>query len=428
MFPGADMQKIVIAEPYEFVPPRADRVWPQVLWPLVWGQLDVMHGIQAVEGVNVERLQDSQRKGHGIILASNHCRNSDPPAMLMLGHFARTWSYSMASWHLFKQTWAQTFVLRRFGGFSLNREGVDRASFNAAIDIVTEAQRPLVIFPEGVVTRTNDRLAPFMDGLELLARTSAKKRAALSPPGKVVIHPVAIRYFYGGNPERTLTPYLVKLERSLNLPPDSAMPVKERICRVGLTLLEAKEKEHLGAVQSGELKTRLDALINGLLGPLEAHHGIKQQDVDTFTRIRRLRSTIVPQLASPGEVPVDRTLFWKHLEHIYLAQQVACYPPDYLDGTPSPERLLETVERFEEDLTDHARVYRPLHCIIQVGEALEVPEQRDRSGPSLMQQVRTQVENMLTRPETTRPGFGKTPPTRLATPLWRRHQRPQSVL
>jgi hypothetical protein len=28
-----------------------------------------------------------------------------------------------------------------------------------------------------------------------------------------------------------------------------------------------------------------------------------------------------------------------------------CYPGSYLDPSESPERLLETVERFEEDLT-----------------------------------------------------------------------------
>ena len=37
---------------------------------------------------------------------------------------------------------------------------------------------------------------------------------------------------------------------------------------------------------------------------------------------------------------------------IYLAGQLACYPPDYLAANPTPERLLETVERFEEDRFD----------------------------------------------------------------------------
>ena len=38
---------------------------------------------------------------------------------------------------------------------------------------------------------------------------------------------------------------------------------------------------------------------------------------------------------------------------------------------PTPERLLETVERYEEDLTDAARPHSPIHAVISVGEAME---------------------------------------------------------
>jgi hypothetical protein len=44
------------------------------------------------------------------------------------------------------------------------------------------------------------------------------------------------------------------------------------------------------------------------------------------------------------------------------------------------ERLLETLERFEEDLTDEARVHGKLHAVIDVGEAIEVDTRRDRKA------------------------------------------------
>ena len=55
------------------------------------------------------------------------------------------------------------------------------------------------------------------------------------------------------------------------------------------------------------------------------------------------------------------------------------------------------MERFEEDLTDTARVHRPIHAVIGVGEAIEVPPGRDRGaeGDSLMTHVRQQIETML---------------------------------
>ena len=64
---------------------------------------------------------------------------------------------------------------------------------------------------------------------------------------------------------------------------------------------------------------------------------------------------------------------------------------------PTPEKLLETVERFEEDLTDKTRVHRPIHAVIEVGEAIEIPPGRDRGAESdsIMTQVRQQLETML---------------------------------
>jgi hypothetical protein len=60
---------------------------------------------------------------------------------------------------------------------------------------------------------------------------------------------------------------------------------------------------------------------------------------------------------------------------------------------------LETVERFEEDLTDTARVHRPLECVIQVGEAIEVSPERDRVAKTdpLLAAIREQLQGMLDR-------------------------------
>ena len=59
-----------------------------------------------------------------------------------------------------------------------------------------------------------------------------------------------------------------------------------------------------------------------------------------------------------GDIAADeRKRRWRQLADLYLAQQLACYPPDYIRPDPRPDRMLETVIRFEEDLTDQSRVY-----------------------------------------------------------------------
>ena len=70
------------------------------------------------------------------------------------------------------------------GAFSVNREGVDRQAINMAIEILETAERPLIVFPEGAVSRTNDRLHALLDGVAFIARAAAKRRAKHVEGGK----------------------------------------------------------------------------------------------------------------------------------------------------------------------------------------------------------------------------------------------------
>ena len=68
------------------------------------------------------------------------------------------------------------WAIRAMGGFSVNREGVDRQAINMAIELLAGAKRPLVIFPEGATSRTADHLQALLDGVAFIARAAAKKR------------------------------------------------------------------------------------------------------------------------------------------------------------------------------------------------------------------------------------------------------------
>src|SRR5207244_11459428 len=103
-----------------------------------------------------------------------------------------------ASWHLCQPSRLKGWASQAMGGFSVNREGVDRQAINMAIDLLAEAKRPLVIFPEGATSRTADHLQALLDGVAFIARAAAKKRSKQSPPGQVVVHPVAVKYFFRG--------------------------------------------------------------------------------------------------------------------------------------------------------------------------------------------------------------------------------------
>jgi hypothetical protein len=114
-------------------------------------------------------------------------------------------------------------------------------------------------------------------------------------------------------------------------------------------------------------------------------------------RIKALRTAIVPDLLDETLSEADKAARWRQLADLYLVQQLHCYPGSYLDTSESPERLLETVERFEEDLTDVARPHAPMRAVVMIGEAIEVSPERPRGVPAdpVTLEIRQRLESLM---------------------------------
>ncbi len=394
---AAPVQNVVIAQPYRFVPPQHGSLWWHLLRPILPRHLRRTAGIVAVECRGAAKLRASLDAGHGVMLTPNHCRPCDPLVLGPLSYAVGRPLYLLASWHVFMQHPLQRFLLTRLGAFSIYREGTDREALKVAMQLTAGARRPLVIFPEGVISRHNDRLNHLMEGTALIARGAAKQRAAASPAGHVVVHPVAIRYLFDGDLPTAIPPVLRDIEHRLTWRPHDHLPLKERIARIGDALLALKEIEYLGAPQTGDIAPRLQRLIDAILVPLENEWVKGRREKEIVGRVKLLRIAMVPEMAAGTIDEAEMQRRWGQLADVYLAQQLSCYPPDYLADDPTPERFLETVERFEEDLTDRARVHAPMRAVVEVGDAIEVTPDRPRGtdGDPLMAAIRTQLETML---------------------------------
>jgi 1-acyl-sn-glycerol-3-phosphate acyltransferase len=391
------VQNVVITKPYRFVAPVRSTWWWRLFKPILPRYLRRTAGIVRVEIRELDRLRASLAAGHGVMLTPNHCRSCDPIVLGPLTAALGRPFYIVASWHVFNQHWLQSFLLPRLGVFSIYREGTDREALKMAMQVTAEAERPLVIFPEGVVSRHNDKLNHLMEGTALMARGAAKQRAALTPPGKVVVHPVAIRYFFDGDIATAVPPVLRDIEHRLTWRPQDDLPLTDRIAKIGGALLALKEVEYFGAAQAGSIDERVQRLIDRLLVPLETEWVKGRREKEIVARVKLLRIAIVPEMVNGGLSDAEMQRRWRHLADMYLAQQLSCYPPDYLAADPTPERLLETVERFEEDMTDAARIHAPMRAVVEIGEAIEVSPERARGadGDPLMSAIRDQLEAML---------------------------------
>ena len=397
------MQNIVIDKPYQFVPPYRSQFWVRVFQPFLARYLSKTWGVESYELRGMELVRESFAAGHGVLLAPNHCRPCDPMVMGLVNPAIGRATHTMASWHLFMEGMIQRWVINRIGGFSVYREGMDRESLRAANQILVEGRRPLVIFSEGIVTRSNDRLGKMQEGVAFMARTAAKQRAKANPPGKVVVHPMAIRYFFGGDFAKAIDGVLTDIEKRISWQPQRHLEMRARIDKVGDALLALKEIEYFGDVKSGPVSVRQLALLDRILDPLEKEWLKGHREASVVERMKRLRTAIVPEMATGNLSPEEKSRRWKHLADVYLAQQLDSYPPHYL-AEATTERFLETVERFEEDLTDAVRIHRPLHVIIQAGPAIEVSTERERGAEMdpLVRSLRQSLEAMLKRLAQTR--------------------------
>jgi hypothetical protein len=397
------MQDILIEKPYRFTPPFKWH-WPQRLLTMS-GQhkrlLRKEHGVIDHEVRNADRIRESLKAGHGIMLTPNHPRTADPIAMYHLANETPCSLYTMASWHLFNQTKFTTFMLRLMGAFSVNREGLDRAAVDYAINALVTAERPLLIFPAGATSRTNDRLMALMEGPAFIARTAAKRRAKTG--GKVVVHPIGIKYLYQGDIEKVGNQVLTDIEKQLTWKPAPHVPLIDRIVKVGNAMLTLKELEHNAQSPPGAtLKSRQNAMVDCLLHPLEHEWRGGPQSGGIQTRVKGLRMKIFPDMSRNEVDETERARRWEQLGQTYLAQQIDCYPERYITEYPSVDRVLETIEKFEEDLNNKCRIHGEIKVVIDVGEAIEVTGKRDRSATTdpLMATIQQRLEENLAKLQT----------------------------
>ncbi|HEX4414039.1 MAG TPA: 1-acyl-sn-glycerol-3-phosphate acyltransferase [Lacipirellulaceae bacterium] len=392
------MHRVVIDEPYKFVPPVYSEWWPTLLRFILRPNLRRMYGVNSVECRHVERLQASLAAGHSILLAPNHSHLADPMVLGVLGMEAGCHVFAMASWHVFKQTAFQTFMTRRMGAFSILREGNDRQAIETAIDILVSRRRPLIVFPEGVMTRHNDLVEEMMAGPSFIARQVAKRLKKENQPGGVVIHPVATRYSFNGDLTTAVTPDLETLEKRLSWQPQRHLSMVERITNLGRAFLSLKEIEFLGAPGDGNIYERAEKLVQTVLSQLESQWHIADHTGNVAVRVKRLRTAILPELIEDRIPHSQRERCWRDLAAAYYVQQISHYPRDYILREKNlPERVVETVERLQEDFTDVYTIHRPWHAIVQVGEAIPIGTQRarDELGDPIMAEVRRQLQSMI---------------------------------
>jgi 1-acyl-sn-glycerol-3-phosphate acyltransferase len=161
-------------EPYRFIPPFRGTFWCGLARRYMPRHLRKAMNVRKWHFEGTEHLREAVARKAGVLIASNHCRWSDPMVLGLMAGQSRHYLYYIASYHLFRQSRVMGWVLNRIGGYSIWREGADRESIRETTRILADAERPVVLFPEGTWFRQNDRVGPLQEGLALITRQAAR--------------------------------------------------------------------------------------------------------------------------------------------------------------------------------------------------------------------------------------------------------------
>jgi 1-acyl-sn-glycerol-3-phosphate acyltransferase len=368
----------------DYWPPRPSRFWCAVLEP--WRKLYLRRRYH-VDQVTTDGLEECFARfgpADGVLLAPNHSYDGDPHVMLEVGCRAGRRFHFMAAWQLFHGHWGlDGLILQRLGAFSVDREGVDRRAVRQAIDLLTHGAG-LVVFPEGEVYRLNERLTPLLEGVAFMALSAQRELAETSPDAHVWIVPTALRYSYLEDVRPQLEAAMDRLEARLLWKPRPGATLAERILRFGEVLLTIKEKEKLGrsCEADGDLPTRIRQLIAVLLEQLETKRLGRSPAAETVPlRVKALRRSLLETWTNEEATPEARSRARAALDEVHLVLQLYSYPGDYLAEDPSPERMAETIDKFEEDMEGVVRPKGRRKAEVAFGEPIDMKPQLGAGRP-----------------------------------------------
>jgi Acyltransferase len=407
---------VVFDRMYEFVPPHRGNWWPNFIqaFRLYDYYLRKKEGVVDFELHGLDHFQRVLQSGDGILVTPNHCRYADPLVLGWPTRKLKTHVYAMASWHLFNQSALDSFALRKMGAFSLYREGADRKSLDTAIQVLADAERPLVIFPEGATFRTNDFLKPLLDGVPFIARAAAR-RAAKEERG-VVILPTALKYLCLDDIRPWAHQQLAVLENRLGWSVSAEQNLVTRCTKVAAGLLSLKEVEYEAPLPSGTLPQRRNALIRHILSHCESHLGLTEKNqslasVDspyssfesmlqqTSLRVRSIRSEISSRFFSPQRETSAEELR-RLARMVDTVLELTAYNDSYLTpGQSTDSRIVETIQRMQEFLLGKADASVRLKVRIEFDEPIVVPAEKSPRGEvdPLLVELRERLESMLQR-------------------------------
>lgn len=392
-------------QPYQ-TPPNW---WPSRLSPTFvrgtrfWRLRDLRKlGICSVEVQHGDRIGESLNSGAGVLILPNHSFHYDSHAIIEAGIRHGWHTHFMSAWQVFAMAGRLgKHVLQRHGAFSINREGTDTKAFRQALSILNSDPHALVMYPEGDLYHSNDRVMPFREGAAAIALSASKKSTR-----PIHVYPTVMKCFYTKDPTPELAQMMSNLENRIRWRSRPDMPLLDRIYRFGKGFLASKEIEYMGTTHFGELPERLKNLSTFVLEQVRLQHDLKSQGNDIVDQIRNVRGFLIretekveqeiEQSVSHPELEQKLQQLQHHMADMFFVTQLSSYRGNYAVENPTIERIAETIDKFEEDIFElqYPTPRGERHLVVKFGERIDLSEQQF-TAVELTQHAESRVQQLM---------------------------------
>jgi 1-acyl-sn-glycerol-3-phosphate acyltransferase len=344
---------------------------------------------------NLGLLRQALKEGAGVLITPNHSFHYDSYVLFEASDRLSRPFHFLTAWQVFAMSSRfERWSLQRHGCFSIDRESNDMQAFRQSVAILQQGRYPLVVFPEGDIYHTNDRVTPFREGAAAIALSAAKR--AERP---IVCVPCALKCWYVTDPTPELTRLMDRLERRLYWRPRPELPLSERVYRLANGALALKELEYLGRARAGKLTERTTYLADHLLQRQEERYGIPGKGNTVPERVKELRRFLIVQMEKPGLTRADWRSYHGQMEELFFVTQLFSYPGDYVSEKPTVERLAETLDKYEEDLlrATYPSVRGSRRVVVRFGEPIALQRERHKKDAvaALTRTLQDKVQGLL---------------------------------
>jgi hypothetical protein len=233
------------------------------------------------------------------------------------------------------------------------------------------------------------------EGLSLITRQAVKQSTR-----PILVIPAGIKYWMLTDPRPALTQRIDKLERRIGWRPQTNLDLVGRLEKLGSGLLAIKETEYLGEARPGSIDERIAGLIASQVERLENQHLNRRHDGWILERIRRLRQNLSRRLLEEATPPGVAAGLKKDLDDLLFFENLNAHSVSYLREDPSPERLVETLQRIEETMSDVVETpVAPMAVTVQLGTPIDVRalpvDRKGERGDPFVAGLRDSIQQLI---------------------------------